>query len=245
MAGTVIVKTADELIKRGKQLAAFLMDIPADEITFSQGVFVAASTNATLNLFEIASKLEDPAIQQALPSHLKGPLSVRCDNVMHTQVFPNGSQICEMEIDPDTGAMAIVKYVCVDDVGRAINPLIVEGQTHGGVVQGIGQALFEQCIIDPHSGQSLSATFMDYGLPRADNFPFFVTELNELPSPTNPLGVKAGGEGGTTGALAAVVNAIVDALRPYGVRDMQMPVTPLRVWQAIHRPELRLLKEIK
>ena len=245
MAGTVIVKTADELLKRGTELVAFLMDIPADEVTFSQGVFVAAGTNATLNLFEIASRLEDPAIQLALPTHLKGPLSVRCDNVMHTQVFPNGSQICEMEIDPATGAMAIVKYICVDDVGRAINPLIVEGQTHGGVVQGIGQALFEQCVIDPHSGQPLSATFMDYGFPRADNFPFFVTELNELPSPTNPLGIKAGGEGGTTGALATVVNAIVDALRPYGVRDMQMPVTPLSVWKAIHRPEARLLKEIK
>jgi carbon-monoxide dehydrogenase large subunit len=155
---------------------------------------------------------------------------------MHTQVFPNGAQVCEIEVDPETGAMNITKYVAVDDVGRAINPLIVEGQTHGGAVQGIGQALLEQCAIDPKTGQPIFGSFMDYGMPRADHFPMFITELNQVPSPTNPLGVKAGGEGGTTGALAAVVNALVDALRPFGVRDMKMPVTPLKIWEAMHGP---------
>jgi carbon-monoxide dehydrogenase large subunit len=177
--------------------------------------------------------LEDPDVQARLPDELKGKLSAARRNEMHAQVFPNGTQICEMEIDPETGALRIAKYVAIDDVGRAINPLIVDGQTHGGVVQGVGQAMCEQCVIDPRSGQPLCGSFMDYAMPRADDFPMFVTALNEVPSPTNPLGVKAGGEGGTTGALGAVVNAVVDALRPYGIRDMKMPVTPFRVWEAI------------
>lgn len=143
---------------------------------------------------------------------------------MHTQVFPNGAQVCEIEIDPETGALAITKYGAVDDVGRAINPI---GQTHGGVVQSVGQALFEQCVIDPISGQPLYGSFMDYAMPRAADFPMFATAINEVPSPTNPLGVKAG----TTGALAAVVNAVVDALAPYGVRDLKMPITPQAIWR--------------
>ena len=237
MAGTVIVKAADELIIRGKRIAAFLMNVDGDKIEFSDGIFSTIDGNKTLDLFEIASALTDPALQARLPDNLKGPLQVRLSNEMHTQVFPNGAQVCEIEVDPETGRMAITKYVAIDDVGRAINPLIVEGQTHGGAVQGIGQALFEQCAIDPKTGQPMCGSFMDYGMPRADHFPMFITALNEVPSPTNPLGVKAGGEGGTTGALAAVVNALIDALRPYGVRDLKMPITPLKVWQAIHRPE--------
>ena len=237
MAGTVIVKAADELIIRGKKIAAFLMNVDDEKIEFSDGIFSTINGNKTLDLFEIASALTDPVFQARLPDNLKGPLQVRLSNEMHTQVFPNGAQVCEIEVDPETGRMAITKYVAIDDVGRAINPLIVEGQTHGGAVQGIGQALFEQCAIDPKTGQPMCGSFMDYGMPRADHFPMFITALNEVPSPTNPLGVKAGGEGGTTGALAAVVNALIDALRPYGVRDLKMPITPLKVWKAIHRPE--------
>lgn len=235
MAGTVIIKAADDLIARGKRLAALLMDMAPNDVDFADGVFTAPGSNTTLTLFELATALDDATFQDRLPDDLKGALQVRRDNEMQTQVFPNGSQVCEIEIDPETGAMAITKYVLVDDVGRAINPLIVEGQTHGGAVQGIGQALFEVCAVDPQTGQPLSGSFLDYGLPRADHFPMFLTELNEVPSPTNPLGVKAGGEGGTTGALAAVVNAVVDALQPYGVWDLQMPVTPHQVWQAIHK----------
>jgi len=236
MAGTVIVKAADELISRGKKIAAYLMNVDENQIEFADSIFTAISGNKTLDLFEIAAALTDPSFQALLPQELKGSLQVRLSNEMHTQVFPNGAQVCEIEVDPETGAMNITKYVAVDDVGRAINPLIVEGQTHGGAVQGIGQALLEQCAIDQKTGQPIFGSFMDYGMPRADNFPMFITELNQVPSPTNPLGVKAGGEGGTTGALAAVVNALVDALRPFGVRDMKMPVTQLKVWKAIHRP---------
>ena len=234
MAGTVIVQAADDLIAKGKRLAAALLDAAGAEILFDDGVFSVAGTNKSLGLFELAAAAENPDLQERLPDDLKGKFAATRKNEMHTQVFPNGAQICEIEIDPETGALRIAKFIAIDDVGRAINPLIVEGQTHGGVVQGVGQAMWEQCVIDPHSGQPLCGSFMDYGMPRADDFPMFVTALNEVPSPTNPLGVKAGGEGGTTGALAAVVNAVVDALRPYGVRDMKMPVTPFKVWQAIH-----------
>ena len=234
MAGTVIIKAADELIARGKRLAAIILDKKEDNITFTKGIFTAECSNASINLFEVAAALKDTSLQKCLPEELRGPFQVCQENQMHTQVFPNGAQVCELEIDPETGAVAIKNYVAVDDVGRAINPLIVKGQTHGGAVQGIGQALFEKCTVDPNSGQPLSATFLDYAIPRADHFPTFLTELNEVHSPTNPLGIKAGGEGGTTGALAAVVNAIVDALKPYGIQDIQMPVTPFKIWQAIN-----------
>ena len=236
MAGTVIVQAADELILRGRRIAATLLEAPFEDVVYSDGVFSVTGTNKSLGIYDLAVELEDPKTQRRLPKALKGDFAASRKNEMHTQVFPNGSQVCEVEIDPETGALRITRFVAVDDVGRAINPLIVEGQTHGAVVQGVGQALWEQCVIDPASGQPLCGSFMDYGMPRADHFPRFETALNEVPSPTNPLGIKAGGEGGTTGALAAVANAVVDALEPYGVRDLKMPITPFAVWRAIHGP---------
>jgi carbon-monoxide dehydrogenase large subunit len=152
---------------------------------------------------------------------------------MHDPVFPNGCAICECEVDPETGVVSITRYAAVDDVGRCINPLIVHGQTHGGIAQGVGQALWEHCYVDPATGQPLAGSLMDYGLPRADALPSFETEIVEVLSPTNPLGIKAGGEGGTTPALAAVVNAVLDALAPLGVRDIDMPLTAEKVWRAI------------
>ena len=141
-----------------------------------------------------------------------------------------------LRLDPDTGVVEVVDWTAVDDVGRAINPMTLDGQTHGGIVQGAGEALGELCAIDEH-GQPLAGSFMDYHMPRADEYPSFVTALNEVPSPTNPLGIKAGGEGGTTPALAVLVNGFVDALRPYGVRDIRMPVTPRKIWELIHAGE--------
>jgi carbon-monoxide dehydrogenase large subunit len=148
-------------------------------------------------------------------------------------VFPNGCAVCEVEVDPATGDVEITRYACVDDVGRCINPLIVHGQTHGGIAQGVGQAMWEHCHVDPGSGQPLAGSFMDYGMPRADLLPSFATEIAEILSPTNPLGIKAGGEGGTTPAPAVVINAIVDALHPFGIRDITMPATPFAIWRAI------------
>jgi carbon-monoxide dehydrogenase large subunit len=152
--------------------------------------------------------------------------------------FPFGCAVCEVEIDPDTGHVEIVRYTALDDVGRAINPMILHGQTHGGIAQGVGQALWELSDYDQESGQPRSATVMDYAMPRADLLPSFATEIGETPSPLNPLGIRSGGEGGTTPALAVVVNAIVDALSEFGVTHIEMPVTAERVWRAIRQGKI-------
>ena len=221
MAGTVIVMAVEALIEKAKPVAAGLLEAAEIDIDFADGRFSVAGTDREATLYEVAGAAEG------------GELRIVAENEMHTPVFPNGCHVCELEIDPETGAVDILRYAAVDDVGRAINPLIVDGQTHGGIVQGVGQAMWEVCVNDPESEQPLAGSFMDYALPRADRFPFFATALNEVPSPTNPLGIKAGGEGGTTPALAVIVNAIVDALKPLGVADLTMPATPYRVWSAI------------
>jgi carbon-monoxide dehydrogenase large subunit len=230
MAGTVIVMAADELIKKGRKLAGHVMETSTSDIEFSNGLFNVKGTDIYINWFELAEKSENIE----LPEDLQGGLSVTISNEMNTPVFPNGCHICEVEVDPETGAVKLVRYAAVDDVGRAINPMIVHGQTHGAVVQGLGQAMVEACMIDPETGQTLSGSLMDYGLLRAEDVPLFKVALNEVPSPTNPLGIKAGGEGGTTSSPAAFINAVVDALRRYGVTDFKMPATPFNVWQAIH-----------
>jgi carbon-monoxide dehydrogenase large subunit len=179
-------------------------------------------------MFELAKE----AAQANLPDDLKDGLAIGLTNEMHEPVFPNGTAVCEVEIDPDTGWIDLKRYATVDDVGRCINPLIVHGQTHGGIAQGVGQAMFELFELND-DGQPVAASFMDYGMPRFDNMPTFRTEIAQVLSPTNPLGIKAGGEGGTTPALSTIVNAVVDALKVYGVDDIEMPVTPLKIWQAI------------
>src|SRR3954451_15525558 len=228
-AATVFSKAMPDLIERGKKIAAVVFGEAPDTITYDDGRFGARESNRTFDFLELAKE----AAKHTLPEPLKDGIAVVTDNEMHDPVFPNGTAICEVEIDPDTGALRITRYASVDDVGRCINPLIVHGQTHGGIVQGIGQALGEQCYIEPDSGQPLIGSLMDYGLPRADTVPPFKTEIAEVLSPTNPLGIKAGGEGGTTGAPAVVVSAIVDALRDYGVRDIKMPATPYNIWRTI------------
>jgi len=147
--------------------------------------------------------------------------------------FANGCEVCELEVDPETGAVEIVALTVVDDSGRSVNPMIVHGQMHGAVAQGIGQALTERCVYDPASGQLLSGSFLDYAIPRADDLPAILVTSRDVPSPTNPLGVKGAGEGGTVGAPGAVIHAILDALAPLGVAHIDMPATPERVWRAI------------
>ena len=230
MAGTVIVIAADELIEKGRKLAGHVMETSISDIEFSDGLFNVKGTDLHINWFELAEEGENIE----LPEDLQGGLSVTINNEMNTPVFPNGCHICEVEVDPETGAVELLRYAAVDDVGRAINPMIVHGQTHGAVVQGLGQAMVEACMIDPETGQTLSGSLMDYGLLRAEDVPLFKVALNEVPSPTNPLGIKAGGEGGTTSSPAAFINAVVDALKGYGVTDLKMPATPFNVWQAIH-----------
>jgi carbon-monoxide dehydrogenase large subunit len=228
-AATVISKAVPELIAKGKKVAALVLNAPVDKIEFNDGRFASPTSNRSFDFLELAKE----AARVTLPPEMKDGLAVAADNEMHDPVFPNGCAICEVEIDPDTGQLELTRYAAVDDVGRCINPLIVHGQTHGGIAQGVGQALWEQCYIDPSSGQPLTGSFMDYGMPHAHTLPSFKAEIVEVLSPTNPLGIKAGGEGGTTPALAVIVSAIVDALREYGVRDIAMPATPFAIWQAI------------
>jgi carbon-monoxide dehydrogenase large subunit len=230
-AATVFSKAAVALIDKGKRIAAIVMGAAPENVSFDDGRFSSRDTNRTFDFFELARE----AAQHQLPEALKDGIAVVTDNEMHEPVFPNGTAICEAEIDPDTGAMTITRYVSIDDVGRCINPLIVHGQTHGAIAQGVGQAMSEQVYLDADSGQPLTGSLMDYAMPHADTLPSFDTGIAEVLSPTNPLGIKAGGEGGTTAAPAAVVSAVLDALREFGVRDLVMPVTPYAIWTAIQK----------
>ncbi|HXF89350.1 MAG TPA: xanthine dehydrogenase family protein molybdopterin-binding subunit [Xanthobacteraceae bacterium] len=227
-AGTIIAKAAAELIAQGKKFAALALRTTPDRVQFSDGRFSAPPSNRTFDFLELAAEIP----RLALPPELQGGLAVAAEHEMHDPVFPNGCAVCEVEVDPETGLIELTRYCAVDDVGRCINPLIVHGQTHGAIAQGVGQALWEQCYIDA-AGQPLTGSFMDYAVPRSTTLPSFVTEIVEVLSPTNPLGIKAGGEGGTTPAPAAVMSAIVDALRAFGIRDLPLPATPFAVWQAI------------
>jgi carbon-monoxide dehydrogenase large subunit len=227
-AGTILAKAAVELIAKGKKFAALALRTTPDRVQFSDGRFSAPPSNRTFDFLELAAEIP----RLSLPVELQGGLAVAAEHEMHDPVFPNGCAVCEVEVDPDTGLVELTRYCAVDDVGRCINPLIVHGQTHGAIAQGVGQALWEQCYIDS-AGQPLAGSFMDYAIPRAATLPSFTTEIVEVLSPTNPLGIKAGGEGGTTPAPAAVISAIVDALRAFGVRDLPLPATPYAVWRAI------------
>jgi carbon-monoxide dehydrogenase large subunit len=229
-AATLFAQAAPALIAKAKRIAAVLLDSDAAAIEFHDGRFAAPQKNRSFDLFELAR-------EAALRPDLPPDLAVAAQHEMHDPVFPNGCAVCEVEIDPETGALDLTRYSVVDDVGRCINPLIVHGQTHGGIAQAVGEALWEECAIDPASGQPLAGSFLDYGMPRADVLPSFTTEIVEVLSPTNPFGIKAGGEGGCTPALAVVVSAILDALAPLGVRDIMMPATPLRIWQAIREAQ--------
>ena len=230
LATSIIGQATDEIIDKGRKIASFLLETGEIDLEFVQGRFRVAGTDREVGLFEVAKAA---ATRLDLPAELRGPLGAISDQTLPVASFPYGTQVCEVEVDPETGAVEIVGYAAVDDVGRAINPMILHGQTHGGIAQGVGQALLEESHYDRQTGQLLAASFMDYAMPRALTFPFLQTELSEVPAPTNRLGVRSGGEGGTTPALAVVINAIVDALSEFGVRHIEMPATPERVWRAI------------
>ena len=230
LAGIVMGKASKEIEDKGRRIAAHVLETAEADIEFARARFTVRGTDRSIGLFEVAA---EALRRKDLPADLKGPLAAESDETVRIPAFPYGSHVCEVEVDPETGQVEIVRYAGVDDVGRAINPLILHGQAHGAIVQGLGQALLEHCHYDAETGQMLSASFMDYALPRADDMPSMLTEISEVPSPTNPLGIRAGGEGGTTPALAVLVNAIVDALAEYGVTHVEMPTTPERVWRAI------------
>ncbi|HXW23567.1 MAG TPA: xanthine dehydrogenase family protein molybdopterin-binding subunit [Xanthobacteraceae bacterium] len=229
LAATVVGKATDAIIDKGRKIAGVLLEAGEADLEFVQGRYRVIGTDREVGLFEVAAA----AAGADVPAELQGPLAGISDETVPVASFPYGTQVCEVEVDAETGGVEIVAFAAVDDVGRAVNPMILHGQTHGGIAQGAGQALFEDAHYDPASGQLLAGSFMDYAMPRADDFPAFATALSEVPSPTNRLGVRSGGEGGTTPALAAVVNAIVDALADLGVTHIEMPATPERVWRAI------------
>jgi len=229
-ASIVFQQASDAIVLRGRSVLAALSGRPLEEIAFADGLFRVTGTNRVATLFELARHGEDGG---PLPEGLHGPFRAVADVVTPGLAFPYGAAVCEIEIDPDTGEWDIQNYVSVDDVGRALNPMIVHGQTHGGIVQGAGQALLEWSRFDDDTGQALSASFMDYALARASDFPSFVTDLSEVPSVNHPMGFRPGGEGGTTPALGVTINAVVDALAHMGVRHIEMPATPMRIWQAI------------
>jgi carbon-monoxide dehydrogenase large subunit len=228
--GSALRAASDEVIAKGKRLAAHLLEAAAEDIAFQDGKFAVAGTDRAILLVDVAKASFAP---MGLPSEFGIGLEGSGAFTPKQQNFPNGCHVCEVEVDPETGEVDIVAYTAVDDVGRAINPLLLSGQVHGGIAQGVGQALMENLIYDDKSGQLLAASFLDYCMPRADDLPSIKMGHHDVPTKGNPLGVKGAGEAGTTGATPAVVNAILDALRPLGVRDLQMPATPQTVWRAI------------
>lgn len=228
LGGTALVMAADDLIAKARPIAAQLLQVGAGDLTFEKGRFHAAAgpdgVSREIDLFAVARHVLD-STGAGLESH--------GDNVCDVITFPNGAQVAEVEIDPETGAISLERYVAVDDYGTLVNPLLTESQVHGGLAQGIGQALLEEAVYDPDSGQLLSATFMDYAVPRADDLPFFDLAMVEVPTLANPLGAKGSGQAGCIGAPQTVMNAVLDALRPLGVTHLDMPATPAKVWRAI------------
>jgi carbon-monoxide dehydrogenase large subunit len=230
MGGVVMGKASQAVIQKAARIAGHVLETDAADVDFAEGRFTVRGTDRAMTLFECARAARE---RKDLPEDLRGPLAADCEEFIRGAGFPFGAAVCEVEIDPDTGHVEIARYTAIDDVGRAINPLILHGQTHGGIAQGVGQALWEHSCYDPKSGQLLSGSMMDYAMPRARMLPTFITDLSETLAPGNPLGVRGGGEGGTTPALGVVVNAVVDALSDYGVTHIEMPVTAEKVWRAI------------
>jgi carbon-monoxide dehydrogenase large subunit len=228
-----MVEAVAKVVEQGKQVASHLLEAAVADIEFADGRFTIAGTDRSIGVLEMAEKLR---AQPKLPEGTPTSLDVKLASEPVPSAFPNGCHVAEVEIDPETGVIEVVKYASANDFGTIINPMLVEGQMHGGLVQGIGQALMENTVYD-QDGQPITGSFMDYAMPRASDVPSFVTEHHPVPAKTNPLGVKGCGEAGCAGALVSVMNAIVDALSEYGVRHIDMPATPERVWQAIKRAQ--------
>ncbi len=229
IAGTLMVKASAEIIDRGQSAAAALLEVAAEDIVYGEGAFHVAGTDRMVSLFDVARAVEAGDVAP----DLRQVLAASQDFRGRIPAYPGGSCVCELEVDPETGTLEITRYSLVDDVGQPINPMIIEGQAHGSVVQGVGQALRECVAIDPESGQVLSGSFMDYGISRADDLPSFRVGHAEDPTSGNPLRVKGGGEGGIVAATAVVHNALCDALAQCGVADVPMPATPVAIWSAL------------
>jgi carbon-monoxide dehydrogenase large subunit len=227
----------DKVIAKGKKIAAHLLEAAEADIEFKDGTFTVAGTDRTKALAEVALTAYVP---HNYPEGLEPGLDETAFYDPKNFTYPSGAYVAEVEIDPDTGRIAIVNFTASDDFGRIINPMIVAGQVHGGLAQGIGQALLEGCVYDKETGQLLTGSYNDYAMPRADDLPSFALSTNTTLCTHNPLGVKGCGEAGAIGAPAALTNAVVDALKPFGVKHVDMPITPEKLWRIIaeHRPPL-------
>ncbi len=235
-AGTALSESAAIVIERGKQIASHVLEASVNDIEFENGRFVIAGTDRSIGLIELAARL-----RAGLKLPEGAPTSLDVDHVVKDPVpsaFPNGCHIAEVEIDPQTGNARVVRYTAVNDLGTVVNPLLVEGQVQGGVVQGLGQVLMEKAIYDA-DGQLVTGSFMDYAMPRAHDAPMINVLNHPVPTRSNPLGAKGCGEAGTSGGLPSVANAVIDALSEYGIRHLEMPMTPARIWQAIEEAKAR------
>jgi carbon-monoxide dehydrogenase large subunit len=231
VCGSAIMKSVDKVKEKGARIAAHKLECSPEDLEFANGSWNVKGTEKSVGFGEVALTAYVP---HDYPENEEPGLDFASFYDPTNFVYPFGAHICVVEVDKDTGEVKIVRYIAVDDAGNIINPMIVEGQVHGGVAHGIGQALYEGAVYDD-SGQLLNASMMDYCIPRADNMPFFETDHTVTPCPHNPLGVKGIGEAGTIGSTPAVVNAVIDALSDYGVKDLQMPLLPQRVWAAMQQ----------
>lgn len=230
VGGTALVLAANKIIEKGRLIAAHLMEVGADDVAFADGAFRVAGTDRSVTLKQVATTSFLPS---RLPKGLPPGLIETAIYSPEHSTYPNGCHVCEVEVDPETGAVKLQSYLVVDDVGTVINPLTLAGQIHGGVAQGVGQILMEQVVYEQDTGQLLTASFMDYAMPRADTICSIGIKSNPVPTKTNLLGAKGGGEAGTVGALPAVMIAILNALAPLNVRALDMPASSGRIWRAI------------
>jgi carbon-monoxide dehydrogenase large subunit len=234
VGGAAMTMAGGKILEKAKAIAAHLLGV--DEVTFADGVFRGPGTNETLTMKEVAKAASQPA---RLPKGMEPGLIASAIFTNTKTTFPNGTHVCEVEVDPDTGEVEIVKYSVVDDVGTVINPITLAGQIKGGIVQGLGQILKEDIKYDPETGQLLTASFMDYAMPRALDVSMIDFAPNPIPTPVNPLGSKGAGEAGCVGAMPTVANAVMDALSPLGIRHLDMPLTPDKIWRAINDTRAR------
>jgi carbon-monoxide dehydrogenase large subunit len=234
-SGKALIEASDKVIEQGKAMAAHHLEAAEADVEFvkpetGEGLFRIKGTDRQISLLELAAASADPALR---PGGLEDGLNVALVSEAPPSAFPNGCHIAEVEIDPETGTVTLDRYVALDDFGNLVNPMLAEGQVHGGVVQGIGQALLERTVYDD-TGQLLTGSFMDYALPRAGDLPMIEVGFHPVPAASNPLGVKGCGEAGVTGALPAVMNALSDALASAGAEPVDMPATSERVWRALN-----------
>jgi carbon-monoxide dehydrogenase large subunit len=235
VGGSAVTRATEKIVDHGRRIAAHLLEAAPEDVGLRDGKFTVAGTDKGVTWASVAKTAYVP---RQLPAGMEPGFSETAAFTPPAVTFPNGTHVCEVEIDSDTGMVAIVRYTVVDDVGRMVNPMLVKGQIHGGIAQGLGQGLYENLVYDA-TGQLLAGTFMDYAMPRADDMPVFDVGAHEVPTQVNPLGAKGVGEAGTVGALPALLNAVNDALAPLGVRHLDMPLTPARVWGAIHEGPTR------